>query len=117
VHGSTPNVDRADHLYIYGSDREALLSLISENPAWSKKLHPAYDFMQAEVIWATRNEMARTVEDVLARRIRALFLDAKAAMEMAPAVAHLMAGEMNYDKAWEKSQVAAFNSVANGYLL
>ncbi len=113
VHGSTPNVDRADHLYIYGSDREALLSLISENPAWSKKLHPAYDFMQAEVIWATRNEMARTVEDVLARRIRALFLDAKAAMEMAPVVAHLMAEAMNYDKAWEMNQVAAFNSVAN----
>jgi glycerol-3-phosphate dehydrogenase len=117
IHGSTPDVDRTDYLYVYGSDREALLNLINENPAWSQKLHPAYDFMQAEVVWAVRNEMARTVEDVLARRVRVLFLDAKAAMEMAPVVAHLMAEEMDYDKAWEMMQVAAFNEVAKGYLL
>jgi glycerol-3-phosphate dehydrogenase len=117
VHGSTPDADRADHLYVYGSDREALLNLITENPAWSQKLHPAYDFMQAEVIWAVRNEMARRVEDVLARRIRVLFLDAKAAMETAPMVAGIMAEEMKYDKAWKMSQVAAFNELAMGYLL
>jgi glycerol-3-phosphate dehydrogenase len=116
IHGSTPEVDRTDHLYIYGSDREALLNLMNENPDWSQKLHPAYNFMQAEVIWAVRNEMARTVEDVLARRIRVLFLDAKAAMETAPRVAHLMAEEMKYDKSWEAEQLAAFIELTNGYL-
>jgi len=117
IHGNMPDVDRTDYLYVYGSDREALLKLVDENPAWSQKLHPAYDFMKAEVIWAVRNEMARTVEDVLARRIRVLFLDAKAAIEMAPIVANLMAKQMDYDKAWEVTQVAAFNEVAKGYLL
>ena len=117
IHGSAPDVDRADYLYVYGSDREALLKFADENPAWSQKLHPAYDFTQAEVIWAVRNEMARTVEDVLARRLRVLFLDAKAAIEMAPVVAGLMAEEMNHDASWKGQQVAAFNKVAKGYLL
>ena len=48
------------------------------------------DYTAAEVIWAVRHEMARTVEDVLARRLRALFLDARAAVDMAPKVAALM---------------------------
>jgi glycerol-3-phosphate dehydrogenase len=61
--------------------------------------------------------MARRIEDVLARRTRALFLDARAAMAMAPAVAHLMAKELNKDGSWEKEQVLSFNSIAKNYLL
>ncbi len=64
-----------------------------------------------------RNEMARTVEDVLARRTRALFLDARAAMDMAPAVARLMAAELKKDAAWEKEQLVSFLNVAKYYLL
>jgi glycerol-3-phosphate dehydrogenase len=84
IHGSMQVVDWDDHLYVYGSDREKLLALIQDNREWGDKLHPQYDYLQAEVIWAVRNEMARTVEDVLARRVRLLFLDAKAAIEAAP---------------------------------
>ncbi len=117
VHGNKLEIDRSDHLYVYGADREAVLELLKDNPGWSQKLHPAFDYMQAEVIWAIRNEMARTVEDMLARRLRALFLDARAAIEMAPAVARLMATEMSQSEVWQKAQVVAFEEVAKGYLI
>ncbi|BAU54980.1 Aerobic glycerol-3-phosphate dehydrogenase [Mucilaginibacter gotjawali] len=117
IHGNIKDVDRADHLYVYGSDRDALLDLINENPEWAEKLHPDLDYIKAEVVWALRYEMARTVEDVLARRVRVLFLDARAAMEMAPVVAGLMAIELKKDKNWEVSQADEFIKLAKGYLL
>jgi len=64
-----------------------------------------------------QNEMAQTVEDVLARRLRALFLDAQAAIDMAPAVAAIMAAEMNKDITWQQKQVKDFMQVAQHYLL
>lgn len=117
IHGNTANVDRNDHLYVYGSDRAAVLALTDENPQWARKLHPKFEYIQAEVIWAVRHEMARTVEDVLARRVRLLFLDVRAAMESAPLVARLMAIELSKDENWEKEQVGEFNVIAKGYLL
>jgi glycerol-3-phosphate dehydrogenase len=117
IHGNKSDVDRNDHLYVYGSDRDALLGLIKENPEWAEKLNPLLDYIKAEVVWAVRYEMARTVEDVLARRIRVLFLDAKAAMEMTPGVAALMAIELKKDQNWELSQVEEFIKLAKGYLL
>jgi glycerol-3-phosphate dehydrogenase len=116
IHGHTNEANAGDHLYAYGSDKEALLALVKENPSWGEKLHPGLDYIGAEIIWAVRHEMARTVEDVLARRVRALFLDARAAMDMAPKVAGLMAGELKKDKSWESGQVEEFNAVAKGYL-
>ncbi len=74
-------------------------------------------YTEAEVIWAARHEMARTVEDVLARRLRILFLDAKAAMGAAERVAELMAAELGYDDAWIKAQVEDFTKLAKRYLL
>ncbi len=61
--------------------------------------------------------MARTVEDVLARRLRMLFLDAGAAIQAAPGVARLMATELGYDETWEKEQVLSFTKLAKHYLL
>jgi glycerol-3-phosphate dehydrogenase len=61
--------------------------------------------------------MARTVDDVLARRTRALFLNAKAAIDMAPEVARLLAAELSKDDAWQREQVNAFNAIAQNYLL
>lgn len=116
IHGSKNDVDRNDHLYVYGSDREELLTLIDENPDWGRKLHPMMDYIEAEVIWGIRYEMARNVEDILARRVRALFLDARAAIDMAPKVAQLIAKELNRDKNWENNQVADFIHIAKGYL-
>ncbi|MFI5160215.1 MAG: glycerol-3-phosphate dehydrogenase/oxidase [Sphingobacteriales bacterium] len=117
IHGSMQGVDWDDHLYVYGSDKEKVLALTQENKEWADKLHPSYDYMQAEVIWAVQYEMARTVEDVLARRVRLLFLDAKAAMEAAPLVAKLIAVELKKDSQWQNEQVAAFNKLAKAYLL
>lgn len=117
IHGSRANVDRTNHLYVYGSDQEAVLSLGDENPLWKEKLHVRMPYLKAEVIWAVRKEMARTVEDVLARRVRALFLDARAAIDMAPVVASLIAAELQKDENWEKEQVAAFRKLAQSYLL
>jgi glycerol-3-phosphate dehydrogenase len=110
-------VDRTDHLYVYGSDRDAVLDLIKENAEWTEKLHPDLDYIKAEVIWAVRHEMARTIEDVLARRVRVLFLDARASMEIAPVVAALMVVELKKDKNWEEIQVKEFIKLAKGYLL
>lgn len=117
IHGSKADVDRKDHLYVYGSDRGALLALKNENAAWANKLDPRADYLEAEVIWAVRYEMARTLEDVLARRVRILFLDARLAIDVAPKVASLIAGELNKDAVWEKEQVETFTKLAQSYLL
>jgi glycerol-3-phosphate dehydrogenase len=86
-------------------------------PALAELLHPALPFVKAEVVWAVRHEMARTVEDVLARRTRALFLNARAALEMAPAVVDLMAPEMDWNESTRQQQLAAFSEVAKNYIL
>ncbi|CAM4431023.1 glycerol-3-phosphate dehydrogenase [Pedobacter westerhofensis] len=117
IHGSTPNVDRNNHLYVYGTDRDALLALVNENQAWAEKLDPRAEYIAAEVVWAVRHEMARTLEDVLARRVRILFLDARMAIDVAPKVAALIAAELKKDAAWEKSQVDTFIALAKSYLL
>ena len=62
-------------MYIYGSDIQAIKTLMQSDPAMAEKLHPKYDYTVAEVVWAVREEMALNVEDILARRVRLLFLD------------------------------------------
>jgi glycerol-3-phosphate dehydrogenase len=106
-----------DPLAVYGSDRSALEALISERPALGDKLHARLPYVEAEVVWATRHESARTVEDVLARRTRALLLDARAGLEASVRVAELMAGELGKDSAWRDDQVRSFAAVAEGYLM
>jgi glycerol-3-phosphate dehydrogenase len=110
-------VDWQDPFFVYGSDSPAVKLLAKENTAWKELLDPRLPYIGAEVIWAVRNEMARTIEDVLARRTRALFLDARAARDMAPLVARLMAAELKKDASWEKEQLLSFNSVAKNYLV
>ncbi|WP_431357446.1 glycerol-3-phosphate dehydrogenase/oxidase [Hymenobacter lucidus] len=117
IHGARPTTDRSSHLYVYGTDEPALLQLMADEPALAEKLDEALEFRRAEVVWAACHEMARTVEDVLARRVRVLFVDAAAALRMAPAVAELLARELGKDAAWEQQQVAAFTEVARGYVL
>lgn len=117
VHGSLHGINWHDHMYFYGSDKVKVLALLEENSEWGEKLHPKYEYLQAQVIWAVRHEMARTVEDILARRIRLLFLDAGAAMDAAPLTAALMAGELKKDTTWQQEQVALFYKIAANYLL
>ena len=111
IHGYHSSSEKLGRLRVYGSDAADIAQLRQSEP-----LHPALPYTAAEVIWAVRQEMARTVEDVLARRTRALFLNARAAHDMAPQVAAIMARELGFDAAWEAAQVAAFREVANGYV-
>ena len=81
------------------------------------KLHKDYSFTVGEVIWAVRYEMARTVDDVLARRVRALYLDARASMEMAPQVAEILAKELGKDQEWIKNQIREYTEMAKAYVI
>jgi glycerol-3-phosphate dehydrogenase len=106
-----------ESLKIYGADAENIQNLIIENPGFAEKLHEDLPYRKAEIIAAVRFEMARTVEDVLARRTRALFLDARAAIEIAPNIARIMANELGKDENWIRSQIAEFNETAKNYLI
>ena len=101
----------------YGTDAAGLRAVWEENPSWRELLHPELPHRVAEIIWAVRHEMARTVEDVLARRIRLLLLDTRASMERAPTVAKWMAAELGRDIQWQQEQVTAFRKLAEGYLV
>ncbi|WP_026898499.1 glycerol-3-phosphate dehydrogenase/oxidase [Daejeonella oryzae] len=116
IHGFL-NQNDENPLSIYGSDKIHITALVDVEPQLGDKLHERMPYIQAEVIWAVRNEMARNIEDVLARRLRVLFLDARAAIEMAPKVAALMAKELKLDLEWEKSQISNFETLASQYLL
>jgi glycerol-3-phosphate dehydrogenase len=116
IHGWREGMGQHDPLEAYGSDAPQLERMLGENPSWSEPLHPSFPYLAGEVIWAVRREWARTVEDVLARRTRALLLDARASMAAAPRVAELMAAELGRDHAWRDAQVSAYGDVARGYL-
>ncbi len=117
IHGFVKNLNFDSHLYVYGSDKIKIEKMVHDNPDLGKKLHKNLPFIKAEVVWSIRNEMARNVEDVLARRVRALFLDARASIEMAPEIAEIIAKELGYDQKWIEKQVAEFIKLARGYLL
>ena len=117
MHGFHPDAQRFGGLAVYGADAPELQGLIQNNPQLGEKLHPALPYVKAQVIWAVREEMARTVEDILARRTRALFLNARAALAMAPLVADLMTSEFAWSEASRAKQLTAFREVARNYLL
>jgi glycerol-3-phosphate dehydrogenase len=101
----------------YGSEAAEVRKVLAEQPGWDRLLHPDLPYRAGEVIWAARHELARTVEDVLARRTRALMLYARASIEVAPLVAELLAGEFGFDERWQQDQVRKYTELANGYLL
>ncbi|HXP07482.1 MAG TPA: glycerol-3-phosphate dehydrogenase C-terminal domain-containing protein, partial [Acidobacteriaceae bacterium] len=117
IHGYKQDVASLTSLGVYGSDAEAILALAAADERLAKPLHPALPYIGAEVIWGVRTEMARTVDDILSRRTRALFLNARAAIEMAPAVAKLMAEELGTGQDWIDQQLIEFNQLAAKYLL
>jgi glycerol-3-phosphate dehydrogenase len=119
IHGNRKNniKDFENHLFVYGTDKISIFQLQESEPKLKEKLHPNYDYTLAEVVWAIRNEMARTVEDVLARRVRLLFLDARVAIECSNKVAQLLADELGYDEGWIQNQLESFKNIANGFLL
>ena len=117
IHGYHRQADQYGSLAVYGSDAPAIQRIARERPGLNERLHPDLPYLGAEVIWAARSEMARTVEDVLARRTRALFLNARAALAMAPRVAALLTAELGRDLTWLNRQIAEFEKVATGYLV
>ncbi|MCB1085063.1 MAG: glycerol-3-phosphate dehydrogenase/oxidase [Chlamydiia bacterium] len=117
IHGWKDHIDPSDFWSSYGTDREKVEMLIGEDPAYGKLLHPDLPYLKGEVIWSAREEMARTVDDVLARRTRSLLLNAKAAIEAAPLVASLLAKELGKGSDWEKEQIRSFQELAKHYAL
>ena len=113
IHGYETDVDWNDPFYFYGSDAVGVKQLINDENWISKKLF----IHKAQVIWAVRYEMARTVEDVLSRRTRALILDARESILIAPEIARLMAVEINKDLKWEQDQLAEYTAIASQYVL
>ncbi len=118
IHGWVPEQANGASKWenVYGSDLPSVRSLSANNPELDALMHPRLPFRMVEVVWAARYEMARTVEDVLARRTRALFLDARAAIEAAPAVATLLAAELKQTGSWREKQVADFIAIAQAYI-
>jgi glycerol-3-phosphate dehydrogenase len=104
-----------DYLRCYGTDAAAIERLAIENPKRASLLHEKLPYQEAEVVWATKYEMARTVEDVLARRTRSLLLDARASNEAALKTAEIMAEQLGYDRVWVDNQIASYKMLSNGY--
>ncbi|SDD75694.1 glycerol-3-phosphate dehydrogenase/oxidase [Niabella drilacis] len=112
IHGFARGTDWADPLYFYGSDAQHIKA--RGNGRWiSERLK----INEAQVEWAVTHEMARTVEDVLARRTRALLLDARESIRIASKVATVMAGILNRDEHWIKEETKRFEELARQYIL
>lgn len=116
LHGASDNVNWDDPWYFYGSDVLHLHQMVARQPDLQEELSREYHIIKAQVIWAVREEMARNIEDFLARRIRLLFLDAREALRIAPAVARIMAEELHKDEHWVATQLSTFAEEASGYL-
>jgi glycerol-3-phosphate dehydrogenase len=114
-HGGTSVTEK--RLQIYGGFASQIMELERKDKKLAKRIHPDLPYTRAQVIWACDNELAMTVEDVLARRTRALFLNAKAAKQSAKKVAELMASTMDKSEQWQDQQVRLFKAFADGYLV
>ena len=112
IHGYDYNSDWANPLHVYGTDIEKILTIDEKgNNSLSELVH----LTKNQILWAVREEMAMTVEDVLARRTRTLFLNAEEAKNLAIQVAEIMADEMQASKAWIDKQVKNFISLTENY--
>ena len=116
IHGYTTESSH-ENLSFYGIDKKEIKDLMAANAQWREPLSPKSDINGAQVVWAVRNEMARTVEDVLARRTRILFIDANIACDLASKVADIMAKELRENEEWQEQQINSFRKLAKGYLL
>ena len=115
LHGFLPREDAHEPWRVYGADADHLRALEAADPDLAEVLHPSLPYRASQVAWAVRAEMAVRVEDVLARRTRALFLNAASALEAAPAVARLMAAELGLGRDWEEAELRDFERLAGGY--
>ena len=117
IHGYRQVTDMSEINYWYGKDLEQIKAIVKEDRENGQMISKMLQITRAQVIWAVRGEMARSVEDFLSRRSRALQLDAAESVRMAPAVARIMAGELERDSKWETGQVNAFTTLASKYMI
>lgn len=115
IHGCAAPTN--DALSVYGSDAESIRLLMEQDPSLSKPLVDKFTYTEVEVVWVIRNEMPRTIEDVLARRFRILFLDANRAKKAASRVAEIMADELNWSKERREQELNEFLLLADQYLI
>jgi len=94
-----------------------LHQIVSEDPEMKQLIHEKFDFIKAEIIYAIRHQMAMSLEDILARRIRILYLDAKVAIQVAPEVASIMSKEMNKNAEWTLKEINNFTVLASQYIV
>jgi glycerol-3-phosphate dehydrogenase len=116
VHGHHPEASSFGALARYGSEAPKVAALLGEEPRFETGLHPALELRAGEIVWAARHEMARTVEDVLSRRSRALVLDARAAMAAAPMAAELLREALGKSEGWREGQLRDFERIARTYI-
>jgi glycerol-3-phosphate dehydrogenase len=116
IHGFTDNIDSSNSLESYGADANKILNLAKQK-GMGDLLSVSLNIIKAQVVWAVRHEMARTVEDFLARRTRCQILNAKESIKIAPQVASIMANEMGYLKCWEDEQVTSYTKITLNYIL
>lgn len=116
LHGHAQHVRYDSPLSVYGTDAELIKKMIVESPELAQQIHPSFAYCKAELVWAVQNEMAMTIEDILARRSRILFLDARAAIASAETVATTMAALLHKDESWQADQVMQFSELAEQYL-
>jgi len=117
IHGFHRHAEKYGELAVYGSDASEIEEIAREENGMGLPVHDRLPILRAEVAWAARREMARTVDDVLSRRTRAILLDARAARECAPVVAELLAAELDRDEGWTDAQLEAFEEIVEGYVL
>ena len=106
-----------DPLAVYGIEKQALLDLEDKIPVYGELISKSLPLKASQVIWAVRHEMARTLEDMLARRVRGLFLDVNESLRIAPQVAQIMASELNESPDWIINQLTEFKAIARHYQL
>ena len=117
IHAYNQDVDFNDPLYWYGSDLDGINALVRNNPEMGELISESLAIIKAQVVWAVREEMARSVEDFLSRRTRAIQLDARESIRMSPLVAEIMALELGYDQGWIREQLDSFRVLASNYIL
>lgn len=115
--GFHDEAEQFGNLAAYGADAPAVLQLADLHPEWAEPLHPTLPITGAQIAWGARQEMAQTLEDVLARRTRALFVNAQTALAVAPACATILARELGRDSEWVEAQLTEFRAVAARFML
>lgn len=105
-----------NRLHIYGDKFVEIEKLIKDNPKLGLPIDTRFPYTKAEIIWICRNEMPMTLEDMLARRTRALLLNARASSEIAADVASLMAEELGHDLKWQVEQIESYNQLVKNYI-